>query len=72
MTAKKAAVHHPLLGGDGGLSALPWRLRHLRMALGTNRVFRPLRRVTGALPLAPAIFLKKSSKTFIFYGFTAF
>ncbi len=31
-------------------------LRHLRMALGTLGVFRPLRRATGALPLDPAIF----------------
>ena len=40
---KKAAVHHPRWGGDGGLR-LRRELRHLRMALWNDRGFRPLRR----------------------------
>ena len=55
---KKAAVRHPLWGGDGGLAALPRGLRPLRRTLWKNKVFHPLRRATGALPLDPAIFEK--------------
>ena len=56
---KKAAVHHPIWGGDGGLTALPWGLRHLRMALQDDWGFRPLRRATKGSAFGNRDFLKK-------------
>ena len=46
----KAAVRHPLWGGDGGLR-LRRGLRHLRMALWTTGVFRAVRGA-GVSPVA--------------------
>ena len=43
-TAKRPPSATPSWGGDGGLTALPWGLRHLRMALRDDGGFRPLRR----------------------------
>ena len=53
----KAAVHHPRWGGDGGLR-LRRGLRHLRMALWTLGVLRPLRRAGVSLAAASGNFAR--------------
>ena len=76
-TRHKAAVHHPLTGCGRRPSALPGIAPSADGALGRRgvspaaaggyfapcaaRVFRPLRRATGALPLDPRIFSRKNS-----------
>ena len=67
---------HPV-GAAARTMAVGRGLRHLRMALGTMgdfapcaaRVFRPLRRATGALPLDPRIFSRKNSVKAFSFGF---
>ena len=70
---KKAAVHHPHWGGDGGLR-LRRGLRHLRMALwdawgvspaAAGGCFAPCAARPGRCPWTPRFFEKKSSKTFV-------